>query len=112
MASRTGATWHGAGLEVWCFLDAACCSAVSAFRPPACAGGYKLVQAGTLPGKYALDRLLSYVMAPQAASSPLPSALSVSFTGLRHQNVQIGMVARWAYSDQLPGGGGAARLRK
>jgi enterochelin esterase-like enzyme len=60
----------------------------------ACAGGYELVQAGTLPGKYALDRLLGACgSAPPPPAGPLPSQHSVSFHSVyRHQNVQMTMV--------------------
>jgi enterochelin esterase-like enzyme len=60
----------------------------------ACAGGYELVQAGTLPGKYALDRLLGACgSAPPPPAGPLPSLHSVSFHSVyRHQNVQMTMV--------------------
>ena len=60
----------------------------------ACAGGYELVQAGTLPGKYALDRLLGACgSAPPPFAGPLPSLHSVSFhSAYRHQKVQMIMV--------------------
>ena len=60
----------------------------------ASAGGYELVQAGTLPGKYALDRLLGACgSAPPLPAGPLPSMHSVSFhSAYRRQNVHMTMV--------------------
>jgi pimeloyl-ACP methyl ester carboxylesterase len=61
----------------------------------ACAGGYELVQAGTLPGKYALDQLLgSCGSAPPPPAGPLPSLHSISFySAYRQQAVQMIIVA-------------------
>ena len=60
----------------------------------ASAGGYELVQSGTLPGKYALDRLLGACgSAPPLPAGPLPSLHSVSFqSAYRHQKVHMTMV--------------------
>jgi acetyl esterase/lipase len=60
----------------------------------ACAGGYELVQAGTLPGKYALDRLLGACgSAPPPPAGPLPSLHSINFySAYQQQTVQMTMV--------------------
>ena len=57
----------------------------------ACAGGYELVQDGTLPGKYGLDRLLGACgSAPPPPGGPLPAQTTVSFrSAYRHRTVQM-----------------------
>ncbi len=55
------------------------------------ASGYELVQDGTLPGKYALDRLLGACgSAPPPPAGPWPTLRTVSFhSAYRHQVVQM-----------------------
>ena len=55
------------------------------------AGGYELVQNGTLPGRYKLARLTGACeLAPAPLAGPLPSRHQVSFRSrYRHRNVQI-----------------------
>ncbi len=57
----------------------------------ACAGGYELVQDGTLPGKYALDRMLGACgSAPPPPAGPLPALHTVPFRSVyRRQTVQM-----------------------
>ena len=55
------------------------------------AGGYELVQNGTLPGRYKLARLTGACgLAPAPLAGPLPSRHQVSFhSRYRHRNVQM-----------------------
>jgi len=55
------------------------------------AGGYELVQNGTLPGRYKLARLTGACeLAPAPLAGPLPSRHQVSFRSrYRHRNVQM-----------------------
>ena len=55
------------------------------------AGGYELVQDGTLPGRYRLARLTGACeLAPGPLAGPLPSRHQVSFhSAYRHRDVQM-----------------------
>lgn len=57
----------------------------------AAAGGYELVQNGTLPGKYAVDRLLGACgSAPPSPAGPLPTQAAVIFhSAFRRQTVRM-----------------------